>query len=727
MLKGLARICYRRRGSVLVLWVVLVASLVIVGNVVGDEFRNEFEAPPGSGSAAALEILEANGFEERAGEQGTIVFRAEGGVDQASVRTAMTSLFAAIEENVEGVVVVSPYTDEGSHQVSRDRSIAFAELHFSQRSSFQEYEELGQAIMLLAEPIDTETLTIEFGGDMFADWSDFQNQIFGLIGAVIILVIAFGSFLAMLLPVVAALFGIGSAAGLIQGATSVITMPDFTMAAAAMIAIGVGIDYALLIVTRFRAALREGSNPEEAVVFAVHTAGRAVVFAGLTFVISILGLFFMGIDAIRGMAIACAIGVMMTMFASITLVPALLGFAGHRIDRFGLPWRGRGAEAAPGSVWHRWSRVIQRHPWPAAVAGLAVVLVLTSPVFAMRLGFADAGNRAETDTTRRAYDMLAEGFGPGFNGPLILAATLPPGGDASVLDGLTAELRETPGVAFVSQPISNDTGGAALFQVIPETSPQSSETSSLVHRLRNDVIPGAIESTGAEVQIGGMTALSDDFSSYTASRLPIFIAAVLILSFVLLMAVFRSVVVAIKAVIMNLLSIGAAYGIVVAMFQWGIGASLFGIHETGPVEAWAPMMMFAILFGLSMDYEVFLLSRIREEYDKSCDTTAAVADGLAATGRVITAAAAIMIVVFASFALGDERALTLLGVGLAAAILVDASLVRMVLVPAFMEILGDKNWWLPSWLDRVLPTVRIEGHRGERQAERGRAAEPTSS
>ena len=709
MLKSIASLCYRRRGSVLLAWIALVVVLTVAGNALGSEFSNEFEAPPGSGSGAATEILRSAGFEERTGEQATIVFRSEGGVDAPVVRETMTAYFETITAEVEGIAVASPYAESGAHQVSVDGTIAYAELYFAERANIQEYEAAAEHIRELAPPAPVDGFQLEYGGDMFAEWPEFSNEAFGLMGAVVILLLAFGSLLAMFLPIVVALFGIGSAAGLITWGTSLLTMPDFTMAAAAMIAIGVGIDYALLIVTRYRAALRSGSEPHDATVFAVHTAGRAVIFAGLTFVISILGLFFMGIDMVRGMAIACAIGVLMTMAASVTLLPALLGFAGRRIDAIGLPWRGRGSEAPPGSAWHRWSRVIQRYPWPATILGLVVVLVLTAPVFAMRLGFADAGNRAETDTTRRAYDMLAEGFGPGFNGPLILAADLAQGEGLAELDPLVAALRETPGVAFVSEPIPNAGENAAIIQVIPETSPQSAETSALVRTLRSEVIPASVPAFTANIQVGGLTAAAEDFATFTGDRLPLFIAAVLLLSFVLLVAVFRSVVVAVKAVIMNLLSISAAYGVMVAIFQWGIGASLLGVPETAPIEAWVPMMMFAILFGLSMDYEVFLLSRIREEYDKTGDTTLAVADGLAATGRVITAAAAIMIVVFGSFALGSDRALTLMGVGLAAAILVDATLVRMVLVPATMEILGKWNWWLPAWLDRILPTVRVEG------------------
>jgi putative drug exporter of the RND superfamily len=330
-------------------------------------------------------------------------------------------------------------------------------------------------------------------------------------------------------------------------------------------------------------------------------------------------------------------------------------------------------------------------------------------VLSMRLAFADAGNRPTSDTTRRAYDLLVEGFGPGFNGPLILAVDTPGGqSDSATLDQLSERLRTTEGVAFATPPQSNDAGNAAIIQVFPDSSPQSEETANLVDRLRDDVIPPATQGTDVEVKVGGLTAGATDYSNYTAERLPLFIGLVLLLSFLLLMTVFRSLLVPLKAVIMNLLSIGAAYGVIVAVFQWGWGKDLIGVAESGPVEAWAPMMLFAIVFGLSMDYEVFLLSRMREEYDRTGDNATAVADGLAATARVITAAAAIMILVFSAFILGDDRAIKLFGFGLAVAVFLDATIVRLILVPATMELLGDWNWWIPRWLDRILPTVRVE-------------------
>jgi RND superfamily putative drug exporter len=393
------------------------------------------------------------------------------------------------------------------------------------------------------------------------------------------------------------------------------------------------------------------------------------------------------------------------MLASVTLVPALLGFTGRNIDKWSIPGLRRKENTTRESMWFRWSRVVQRRPLIAAIAGFAVLIVLAIPFFSLRLGFSDMANNPTTDTTRRAYDHLADGFGPGFNGPLVLAARTPDGPQS--LDELASVLADVPGVAEVSPALANEDGTAAIIRVTPTTSPQSTATEDLIRRLRDQVIPDATDGTGAEVLVGGITAAGDDVSETLASRLPLFIGAVLALSFLLLLAVFRSVFVPIKAVIMNLLSIGAAYGVVVAIFQWGWLSGPLGIQGTAPVEPFVPMMLFAIVFGLSMDYEVFLLSRIREEYDRTGDNGLAVADGLAATARVITAAAAIMIMVFASFVLGDVRVVKLFGIGLASAILIDATIVRILLVPATMELLGKANWWFPKWLNWV-PQLHVE-------------------
>jgi RND superfamily putative drug exporter len=419
----------------------------------------------------------------------------------------------------------------------------------------------------------------------------------------------------------------------------------------------------------------------------------------------------MNLDFMRSMALGAMSAVLMTMLASLTLLPALLGFVGRNIDRFGLPHRGAAAEGdITKSFWYRWSRLIQHNPWPALILSAGLLIALTIPVFSMRLGFSDAGNRVESDTTRRAYDLLSDAFGPGFNGPvLVLVDTQEGPGDAATLSTMESALAETEGVASVSPPIDIGDSGLVMFQAFPTTSPQDKETTQLVHRLRNQTLPAVERETDVVALTSGLPPIIVDFSDYTGGRLPWFVGAVLLLSFILLLTVFHSVVVPLKAVIMNLLSIGAAFGATIIVFQWGFGENLLGVGKEGPVEAWGPMFIFAIVFGLSMDYEVFLLTRVREEYDRNGnDNRRAVADGLAATGRVISAAAAIMVCVFGAFILGDDRSVKMVGFALAAAIFIDATLVRLILVPSAMELLGKANWWAPSWLVRILPTIRVD-------------------
>jgi len=610
-------------------------------------------------------------------------------------------------QDVDGVNgVTSPYGPEGARQIAPGRTIAYADIQFDEQAgevpeaSAERIIEVGH----VGERIDGATL--ETGGRMFQiDGFGGSSELIGLLAAVIILLIAFGSVLAMGLPIFNAIAGIAGGFAIVGLLSHVMVMPEFTTQLAAMIGLGVGIDYALFIVTRYRQGLHDGLDPRRSVELAMDTAGRAVLFAGATVVISLCGLFLMGVDFIRGLGAGAASTVLVMMIASVTLVPALLGFTGRNIDKLHIPGLHRRESATRQSIWFRWSRVVQHRPWTAALAGLALLVVLAVPFLSLRVGFSDTGNNPTSNTTRRAYDLLSEGFGPGFNGPLIVAARTPEGPES--LTGLADVLPTVQGVAQASPVIPNDDGRAAIIRVIPTSSPQSEETVETLDRLRDEVIPETTTGTGATVHVGGITASGRDVSETLSSRLPVFIGAVLAFSFLLLLVVFRSVLVPVKAVVMNLLSIGAAYGVVVAVFQWGWLAEPLGIKGTGPIEPFVPMMLFAIVFGLSMDYEVFLLSRIREEYDRTGDNALAVADGLAATARVITAAAAIMIMVFASFVLGDMRVIKLFGLGLATAIFIDATVVRIVLVPATMELLGKANWWFPRWLEWV-PRLHVE-------------------
>jgi RND superfamily putative drug exporter len=492
-----------------------------------------------------------------------------------------------------------------------------------------------------------------------------------------------------------------------------------------MIGIGVGIDYALFVVTRHRQHLNEGLGVEEAAARANATAGQAVVFAGGTVVIAICGLALAGIPLVTTMGFSAAIVVAVMVIASITLLPALLGFAGPKLAHATLPWvrrREHREEAraerlvrlgatAPRGRWERWGDHVSTHPWRYLVAGVSVLLVLSAPLLGMRLGQTDAGNNAPDTSVRKAYDLVAEGFGPGFNGPLLVVVELVDG-DLAPVEDLMAAAGADRAVALVAPPQVNDAGDTAVVPVIPRSAPQDVATSQLVHRLRDDIVPPVMEGTGARAHVSGLTAVFIDLSDKVGSRLPWFIGAVVGLSFVLLMAVFRSVLVPLKAAILNLLSIGSAYGVVVAVFQWGWLKGLIGLEETVPIVSFVPMFMFAILFGLSMDYEVFLLSRVREEYLRTRDNTASVVTGIASTARVITSAALIMICVFLGFVFGADPVIKMMGLGLATAVLVDATIVRVVLVPATMALMGDANWWLPRWLDRVLPDLDVEGDMG---------------
>ncbi|MGH9019340.1 MAG: MMPL family transporter, partial [Acidimicrobiales bacterium] len=514
-------------------------------------------------------------------------------------------------------------------------------------------------------------------------------------------------------PILTALFGIAIGFALQDLLSHVLNVPVFAPEMLAMIGLGVGIDYALFIVTRFRQGLAEGRPPRAAVAAALATAGRAVLFAGSTVVISLLGLFIVNLPFMQGLAVGAIAAVLLVMAAALTLVPAMLGFAGSGIDRLRLPGRRRGSAAAGGrGFWYRWSRTVQHHPVPTGLTALIVLGVLAVPLFSMRLAFTDAGNDPTSLTTRQAYDLLATGFGPGFNGPLVLAAEIPAGagpGGAATVRAVDRAVGATPGVAYAA-PAHLDAGrSTAVIVAYPTTAPQAAATATLVTTLRDRVLPRVTGTSGVRVLVGGETAASVDAADYLSARLFWVIAGVIVLAFVLLMSVFRSVVIPVKAAVMNLLSVGAAYGVIVAVFQWGWAGSLIGIGATGPIDPWIPLMMFTILFGLSMDYEVFLLSRMREEWLRTGDNATAVADGLALTARVITAAAAIMICVFGSFVIGDPlRVLKVFGLGLAASIVIDASLVRMVLVPSVMELLGRTNWYMPRWLERIVPRLGVE-------------------
>jgi putative drug exporter of the RND superfamily len=712
MLRRLVGWCYDRRRRVVALWVAgLVAATVLAGTAGGD---NEADfTVPGSDSAQAVELLEDR-FPSFAGGSVNVVYTADDGVASPAVASRIDDLTSDIA-GVDHVAAAE------AGPVSPDGRTGVVQVRFDEPAEKLPIATV-ERVMDLSGEAEADGLRVELGGYPIeqAEQQEAGSESVGLVAALLILLIAFGSALAAGLPLAVAGVGLGVALGGVWLLANVLEIPDFGVQLATMIGIGVGIDYALFIVTRFRSALAEGRSPREAVVVAGTTAGRAVVFAGTTVVVSVFGLVLMGRDYLWGVAAATSLAVLVVVVAAITILPALLGFAGRSIDRLRLPWFRHDVEGRRTLSW-RWSRVMQRRPLLAGLGALVVLLVLTAPVTDLRFGMPDAGNGPTELTSRRAYDQMSESFGPGSNGPLLVAVDLAgdgggaasasagAGGSATTVESIAADVQATDGVAAVLPPAVNEAGDAAVLTVVPTTGPQDKATEDLVHTLRDDVLPGAVEGTGADASVGGTTATFIDDSEHTGSRLPVFIAGVVVLSFLLLMAVFRSLAVALKAAVMNLLSIGAAYGVMSLAAGGGWFGGLIGISEATPVPAWLPMMMFAVLFGLSMDYEVFLLSRVREEYVRTGDNRSAVADGLAGTARVITAAAAIMVTVFGAFVLEDAVFLKLAGIGLAAAVFVDATVVRMVLVPATMELLGDRNWWLPRWLDRILPHVDVEG------------------
>ena len=746
MLSSLARFSVRhKRIVVFAIWIPLAIAMVFASSAIGPDFRTEMAMPQSEARQAEHLLAQVNS--NQGGVSSQLVFQVSTTIDDPEVKKAISDAIAAVDA-IDQVDINTPYVAQ--NQVNKTRTIAFAQISVPRLNQAQ-FKTLGTKIKEVTAPLAESGVTVGYGGMIFQQMQLPNTEALGILAAIVILVLAFGSIIAMGLPIGIALIGLIIATSIVGIVSNFMSMPDAVTSMVGMIGLGVGIDYALFIVTRFREALHDGLTVEDSIVEAIDTSGRAVVFAGVTVIVALLGLLAIGLSFVNGLAVGMAIGVAVMIIASVTLLPALLAMVGSRIDttsraavvsltaivatgfvavfaksiaifligialailgqlarfvvpslRIAIPHRAQNDHQ--NTIWWRWSRVVQHRPWISFVAASLFLIILAIPMFSIRLGFGDAGNDPKSSDVRKAYDMMSEGFGPGFNGPLYIVVT----GDTVTNEKTLAKFAETisgtPGMAFAGvAPMKSDK--VALVMAYPTTSPQDEATSHLVHTLRNTVIP----STNVEARVGGYTAASVDFSDYLGKRLPFLIGLVLIVSFLLLMAVFRSLLVPLKAVLMNLLSVGAAYGVIVAVFQWGWGASAIGVGKAGPVEAWAPMFLFAIVFGLSMDYEVFLLSRMKEEFNRTGDNATAVADGVAATARVITAAALIMVCVFGAFVLANDRQLKLFGLGMAVAVFIDATIVRMVLVPATMELLGARNWWMPAWLDRLLPKINVEG------------------
>jgi RND superfamily putative drug exporter len=721
-LHGLGRLaaaCFDHRRRVLSIWAVTLVAVIAVSQIVGGHLSNSFSQ--GNSASGQAQAFLAKSFPAQAGDSAQVVVQTTTPVQTSANAHRIDQLVKAISPLAHVSSVTSPLSTTADHQISPSHTIAYAQVQFDEQSDALPAASINRVIAT-AQRFTAPGFRVELGGDPISSVSDASpgsSEGIGIVAAIIIMLLAFGSVIAMGLPILTALLGVGIGFGLVDLLSRVLTVPTFGPELMAMIGLGVGIDYALFVVTRYRDGLHREMTPRDATIVALQTSGRAVAFAGGTVVISLLGLFLIDQSFMDGMALASIFAVVAVLLGTMTLLPAMFGFTGHKIDGLGLPGlrrrtrTARASSAAPQDVtngfWYRWSRAVQRRPLPFAVVAVVLVGVLAVPFFSMRLAFTDSGNDPSGSTTRQAFDLLARGFGPGFNGPLVVAVKLPGKQAVPVVDALRDQIAHTPGVASVAPARIDPNSDAAVIIATPTTAPSAAATVALVQRLRNQVIPAVTAGHGVQVLVGGETAASVDSATHLSSRLPLVIGLVILLSFVLLAAVFRSIVIPIKAAIMNLLSIGAAYGVIVAVFQWGWGISAFGNSGKGPIDPWIPLMMFVITFGLSMDYEMFLLSSMQEEWVRTRDNATAVANGLAGTAKVITAAAAIMVCVFASFVINDPlRILDVFGLGLAVAILIDATVIRMVLVPAVMELLGNRTWWMPAWMQRLLPRLVIE-------------------
>ncbi|CAN5405694.1 MMPL family transporter [soil metagenome] len=707
-----ARFAATKPKRVVLGWVIIVAILGALSGAIGGEFIDSSNIP-GAESQKAIDLLDER-FPAQSGDSATLVFQSSSGVNDPTVKSEIDAVLASAAALPNVVNVASPFEANGA--ISADGTIAYAAVLYDESAESIPAESV-EELTALVDSSATDNLRVEVGGQVISASEEVETgtaELIGIAAAIVILLITFGSVIAMGLPIITALVGvvIGTLVAILGAA--VFDLNTITTAFVSMMGLGVGIDYSLFIVTRFREGRHKGMSVENAVVAAIDSAGRAVLFAGSIVVIAMLGLFIIGIPFVGFLGAAAAGVVIASVLVANGLLPAILGWVGPHIDRWTIPT----SKPVPveRTVGFRLVTRIQKRPLVWLIGALVVIGAIAYPITDAQVGTSDAGNDSETMHTRRAYDLLATGFGPGFNGPLTIVVNDNTGLDQTEVTALSDNIAATANVAAVNPAIFNETGDTAVFQVIPGTSPQDTQTEDLIKDLRNDVIPADLEGSGAQAYITGPTAANVDIAEKISDGLPLFIALVAGLSIIILMAVFRSVFIPIKAALLNLLSFAGAYGVLTAVFTKGWGASWVGVDQTGPIESFLPMILFGILFGLSMDYEVFLVSRIRESYLESKDTNWALSHGIGSTGRVIIAAGAIMVSVFASFALGDSRVLKEFGIGLASAIFIDVAIVRMIIVPSVMTLAGRANWWFPSWLDRILPRLDIEGGHSEPHA-----------
>ncbi|WP_329349321.1 MMPL family transporter [Streptomyces sp. NBC_01261] len=718
---ALARWCVRHRLVAVLLWLVAFGGVTAAAAVTGSAYSNDYEAH-GTESGRATQLLK-EGFPGLGGDSDTVVWRTSpGSVRAAAVEQTMTGALDRIAALPGVASVVSPYDGQGTGRISADGRTAYATVTFAHQAEDIDKSE-AQAVVSAAKDAQTDGLQVELGGSAIAlteASSGHTAEIVGVAVAALVLFLAFGSLAASLLPIGTALVSVGTAYGAIVLLGHAMTVADFAPMLGMLIGLGVGIDYALFIVTRHRRGLKRGLSVTEAVTNAVVTTGRAVVFAGATVCIALLGMLILRLGFLNGVAIAASSTVVLTVAASVTLLPALLSFIGPRAlsrrERRRLAEHGPQPELPTGLA-ARWSAFVERRPKLLGALALIVMAVLALPTLTLHLGTSDQGNDPRSSTTRQAYDLLAggtsrsksgEGFGPGVNGPLTLVTKIGGAEDRLTLDNLDATLRTTEGIASVT-PVTYDAGGATgYFSVVPDSAPQSRRTSDLVDRLRTEVLPRAETGTSLDIHVGGVTASYDDFADVIVGKLPLFVGVVISLGCVLLLLAFRSIGIPLKAAAMNVAAVAAAFGVVVAIFQWGWGSEFLGLGRAGPIEPFLPVIMVSVLFGLSMDYQVFLVSRMYEEWLETGDNRRAVRVGLAETSRVINSAAVIMISVFLAFVLSGDRVIAMFGIALASAVALDAFVLRTLLVPALMHLLGGANWWLPRGLDRVLPRISIE-------------------
>ncbi|MFF4120532.1 MMPL family transporter [Streptomyces sp. NPDC001714] len=715
-MSSLASWCHRHRLVVVLAWTGLLLALGAAAGAAGANFGNS-PTSQNTDSAKATALLQ-KAANSAAGKSGRIVWQVKGGkVTDAATAAKMTDAVKRIQSAPGVAAVTDPYTAAGARQISRDGTTAYATVTFDQEVSDTQVEHVEQ----LATGPESPTLHIALNGQAFTvnPKPNAAADAMGIALAFVVLLFVFRAVWVAALPIITAIAGVGTSAIAVMLLSHVITLSDTTLTLGSLIGLGVGIDYALFIVNRHRANLLAGMKVAESTAKALNTSGRAVVFAGLTVVVALLGMLTLNVGIINGMAVGAAITVVLTVLAAITLLPALLGLIGPRVlsrgERRTLAGQARRVPDRPGmGVWGRWAERVQSRPKTLGLVALVVLTALALPTLSLRLGAADDGNLPASSTNRQAYDMIAEGFGSGFNGPLVLAVEAPTAADKAAEAELATAIEQVDGVAGVSATPIQDGQTVGVISVVPKTSPQSAKTSDLIDHLRSDVIPKAEQGTSMKVYVGGTTASNDDFASVLLGKLPLFVLVIAVLGFLLLTVAFRSLLVPAVGALLNILSIGVAFGAIVVVFQFGFGAGLLGLGSAGPIESFVPILVVGIMFGLSMDYQVFLVSRMREEWARTGDNRLAVRVGQAETGKVIAVAATIMVCVFGSFVFGGMRVISEFGVSLAVAVALDALLIRMVVVPALMHLCGSINWWLPRRLDRALPHVSVEGPSEER-------------